>query len=118
MIASMSASVTSCRAAEARRAQRGTHGELPAPAFAARHQQVGHVRARQQQHERDGAGKHRDHGTAVPEQALAQWLDRDAEVSLVVLIRILPCEPTDDRVHLSGRGRDRAPGSSRATPVR
>ena len=58
----------------AARAERGPHRELPMPRFRARQQQVGEVRARNQQHESDGRLQHPDRAARAADDLVLHGL--------------------------------------------
>ena len=90
-------------------ANRQPHGHLALALGAARQQQVGDVRARDEQHETGRGLPHRqDRSEADVHHAVAERID--PHLASAVRVRMLAREPFTDRGHLRLRVLERAPG--------
>ena len=83
-------------------AERRPHRELALARGRACEQQVGDVRARDEQHEADGAQQQQQRGPRVFDDVAVQRGDRELEVSVVLRVRLL--EAFRDVLNVSRRG--------------
>jgi hypothetical protein len=80
-----------------------------APPARARQEEIGHVRAADEQHERDGERQHGRRLAQVARQVVAQDLDGDAAVG--VRVGVLGGEAARDRVEVGARLGERHAGA-------
>ena len=95
----------------ARSAKGRAHSQLALTGEGARQQQVGDVRARHQQHERDGTEEDDDDKTHVSDDLIEQRHDREREAAVRrIHVGEVAAETRSERVHLGLRLGDRHAG--------